>query len=135
VGAGSPALAKARLLFLHHGGQRGGDDCGVVAHGGEIVQPIGADAPEITARFRDPGGKRDRPLPAARLTANRFSRVPVGILTEDMKRVVNEQRLGFRRLRCARRTPNLSPKGTTASMGPTITSSCGYPAPRERSQI
>jgi uncharacterized protein len=27
-----------------------------VAHGGEIVQPIGADAPEITARFRDPGG-------------------------------------------------------------------------------
>jgi predicted enzyme related to lactoylglutathione lyase len=28
----------------------------VVANGGEIVQPIGADAPEITARFRDPGG-------------------------------------------------------------------------------
>ena len=28
----------------------------IVAGGGEIVQPIGADAPEITARFRDPGG-------------------------------------------------------------------------------
>jgi predicted enzyme related to lactoylglutathione lyase len=28
----------------------------IVASGGEIVQPIGADAPEITARFRDPGG-------------------------------------------------------------------------------
>jgi predicted enzyme related to lactoylglutathione lyase len=28
----------------------------VRTHGGEIVQPIGADAPEITARFRDPGG-------------------------------------------------------------------------------
>jgi predicted enzyme related to lactoylglutathione lyase len=28
----------------------------VVASGGEIAQPIGADAPEITARFRDPGG-------------------------------------------------------------------------------
>ena len=28
----------------------------VVANGGEITQPIGADAPEITARFRDPGG-------------------------------------------------------------------------------
>jgi predicted enzyme related to lactoylglutathione lyase len=28
----------------------------IVAHGCEIVQPIGADAPEITARFRDPGG-------------------------------------------------------------------------------
>jgi predicted enzyme related to lactoylglutathione lyase len=28
----------------------------VVAHGGEIVQPIGADAPEVTARFLDPAG-------------------------------------------------------------------------------
>jgi predicted enzyme related to lactoylglutathione lyase len=28
----------------------------VVAQGGEIVQPIGMDAPEITARFRDPAG-------------------------------------------------------------------------------
>jgi predicted enzyme related to lactoylglutathione lyase len=28
----------------------------IVANGGEIVQPIGADAPEITARFRDPSG-------------------------------------------------------------------------------
>ena len=28
----------------------------VVAAGGVIVQPLGADAPEITARFRDPGG-------------------------------------------------------------------------------
>jgi predicted enzyme related to lactoylglutathione lyase len=28
----------------------------VVAHGGEIVQPVGADTPDITARFRDPGG-------------------------------------------------------------------------------
>lgn len=28
----------------------------VIAAGGEIVQPIGVDAPEITARFRDPDG-------------------------------------------------------------------------------
>jgi predicted enzyme related to lactoylglutathione lyase len=28
----------------------------VIAHGGELVQPIGVDAPEITARFRDPAG-------------------------------------------------------------------------------
>ena len=28
----------------------------VVARGGELVQAIGVDAPEITARFRDPGG-------------------------------------------------------------------------------
>jgi uncharacterized protein len=28
----------------------------VIANGGVIVQPIGADAPEITARFSDPAG-------------------------------------------------------------------------------
>ncbi len=28
----------------------------VLAHGGELAQPIGADAPEITAQFRDPAG-------------------------------------------------------------------------------
>ena len=28
----------------------------IVAQGGEIVQPIGIDAPEITARFLDPAG-------------------------------------------------------------------------------
>ena len=28
----------------------------VMAHGGDIVQRIGVDAPEITARFLDPGG-------------------------------------------------------------------------------
>ena len=37
------------------------DDCAaaieaVLANGGELVQPIGLDAPEITARFKDPGG-------------------------------------------------------------------------------
>ena len=42
----------------------------VIAHGGVLVQPVGADAPEITARFRDPGGNviglyqdRSRPAP------------------------------------------------------------------------
>ncbi len=28
----------------------------VLANGGKIVQPVGVDAPEITARFSDPGG-------------------------------------------------------------------------------
>ena len=28
----------------------------IMTNGGEIVQPVGGDAPEITARFRDPGG-------------------------------------------------------------------------------
>src|SRR6266571_3668819 len=35
------------------------------------------------------------------------------ILTEDMKRVVREQRLGFVATVCPDGTPNLSPKGTT----------------------
>ena len=43
-----------------------------------------------------------------------FFEVAVGILTEDMKRVVNEQRLGFVATVCPDGTPNLSPKGTTA---------------------
>jgi predicted enzyme related to lactoylglutathione lyase len=28
----------------------------IIAHGEKIVQPIGLDSPEITARFRDPAG-------------------------------------------------------------------------------
>jgi predicted enzyme related to lactoylglutathione lyase len=28
----------------------------VIGHGGDIVQPIGADAHQVTARFRDPAG-------------------------------------------------------------------------------
>src|SRR6266849_1447945 len=41
----------------------------VVAQGGKIVQPIGGDAPEITARFQDPAGNvigiYQQPSPAA----------------------------------------------------------------------
>jgi predicted pyridoxine 5'-phosphate oxidase superfamily flavin-nucleotide-binding protein len=37
----------------------------------------------------------------------------MGILTEDMQRVVREQRLGFYATVCEDGTPNLSPKGTT----------------------
>ena len=38
----------------------------------------------------------------------------MGLLTDDMKRVVEEQRLGFVATVCPDGTPNLSPKGTTA---------------------
>src|SRR5216117_1870056 len=38
----------------------------------------------------------------------------MGILTSDMKRVVEEQRLGFVATVCPDGTPNLSPKCTTA---------------------
>jgi hypothetical protein len=37
----------------------------------------------------------------------------MGILTDDMKRVVREQKLGFVATVCPDGTPNLSPKGTT----------------------
>jgi uncharacterized protein len=38
----------------------------------------------------------------------------VGILTDDMKRVLRQQRLAFVATVCADGTPNLSPKGTIA---------------------
>jgi predicted pyridoxine 5'-phosphate oxidase superfamily flavin-nucleotide-binding protein len=38
----------------------------------------------------------------------------VGTIDEDMRRVVEEQRLGYAATVCADATPNLSPKGTTA---------------------
>ncbi len=38
----------------------------------------------------------------------------MGVLTDDMKRVVKEQQLGFIATVCPDGTPNLSPKGTTA---------------------
>src|SRR6266511_2459716 len=39
----------------------------IIAHGGGLVQAIGADAPEITARFRDPAVHR-RPRSNERFT-------------------------------------------------------------------
>src|SRR5580704_10608651 len=38
----------------------------------------------------------------------------MGILTDDMKRIGREQRLGYIATVCSDGTPNLSPKGTTA---------------------
>jgi uncharacterized protein len=38
----------------------------------------------------------------------------VGTIDEDMRRVVEEQRLGYAATVCPDATPNLSPKGTTA---------------------
>ena len=53
---GRPPAAKPGLLFRIMVDSVAAAVDAVVAHGGEIVQPIGADAPEITARFRDPRG-------------------------------------------------------------------------------
>jgi hypothetical protein len=54
-----------------------------------------------------------------RLLRKKFGRIEnrrraTGLLTADMKRVVEEQRLGFVATVCPDGTPNLSPKGTTA---------------------
>jgi uncharacterized protein len=50
-----PAMEPGLLLYVMCDSVAETVDA-VLASGGEIVQPIGADAPEITARFRDPGG-------------------------------------------------------------------------------
>jgi len=53
---GRPPSGKPGLLFYIMVDSVAATVDTVIAHGGEIVQPVGADAPEITARFRDPGG-------------------------------------------------------------------------------
>jgi uncharacterized protein len=51
----APAAEPGLLVYIWVDDATAAVDA-VVAHGGEIVQPIGEDAPEITARFRDPAG-------------------------------------------------------------------------------
>jgi predicted enzyme related to lactoylglutathione lyase len=53
---GRPLSGKSGLLFYIMADSVAAAVDAVVAHDGEIVQPIGAHAPKITARFRDPGG-------------------------------------------------------------------------------
>ena len=54
--AGRPPSREAGLLLYNMVDSVAATIDAVIAHGGELVQPIGADAPEITARFRDPAG-------------------------------------------------------------------------------
>ena len=53
---GRPPSSQPGLLFYIMVDSVAASVEAVIAHGGAIVQPIGADAPEMTARFRDPGG-------------------------------------------------------------------------------
>ena len=55
VNGRAPASAPGLLVYVMVDSVAATLDT-IVANGGEIVQPIGADAPEITARFRDPAG-------------------------------------------------------------------------------
>jgi predicted enzyme related to lactoylglutathione lyase len=50
-----PAAEPGLLLYVMVDDAAAAVDA-VLARGGELVQPLGADAPELTARFRDPGG-------------------------------------------------------------------------------
>lgn len=53
---GRPPSSQVGLLFYIMVDSVAETIDAIVANGGELVQPIGADAPEITARFRDPAG-------------------------------------------------------------------------------
>ena len=50
-----PSSQPGLLLYIMVGSVTATLDA-VVVHGGEVVQPIGVDAPEVTARFCDPAG-------------------------------------------------------------------------------
>jgi hypothetical protein len=53
---GRPASSQPGLLIYVMVDSVAATIDAIVAYGGKIVQPIGADAPEITARFSDPAG-------------------------------------------------------------------------------
>ncbi len=53
---GRPASSKPGLLVYIMVDDVAAAADVVIANGCEIVQPVGADAPEITARFKDPAG-------------------------------------------------------------------------------
>lgn len=54
--AGRPPSAAPGLLIYVMVDDAAATCQTIVANGGEIVQPIDRDAPEITARFKDPAG-------------------------------------------------------------------------------
>ena len=53
---GRPASAEPGLLIYIMVENMAATIAAILAQGGEIVQPVGGDAPEVTARFRDPAG-------------------------------------------------------------------------------
>jgi predicted enzyme related to lactoylglutathione lyase len=53
---GRPASTQPGLLIYIMVDSVAASVDAVIANGGKIVQPIGMDAPEITARFSDPAG-------------------------------------------------------------------------------
>jgi uncharacterized protein len=72
----SPANEPGLLIFVMVDSVAATLDA-VVAAVGEIVQPIGKDAPEITARLRDPAGNVTGSLPGT-VTERRLARPNLG---------------------------------------------------------
>ena len=53
---GRKALGEAGLLLYIMVDDAAASVKAIIDNGGKIVQPLGADAPEVTARFTDPAG-------------------------------------------------------------------------------
>jgi predicted enzyme related to lactoylglutathione lyase len=53
---GRPPSGQSDLLVYILVGDEAATIATIIAHGGEMVQAVGANAPEITARCCDPGG-------------------------------------------------------------------------------
>ncbi len=53
---GRPAATESGLLLCLGVASVASSVEAVLAAGGELVQPLGADGPEVSARFRDPSG-------------------------------------------------------------------------------
>jgi predicted enzyme related to lactoylglutathione lyase len=66
---GRPASSQPGLLIYIMVDNIAATIDAIIGHGGQVVQPVGAHAPEIAARFRDPAGPWS--LPGAQLIRKR----------------------------------------------------------------
>jgi hypothetical protein len=77
-------------------------------------RPPGRGTAESGTGTGSDGAVRHEPrLTRGTIVGQREGGPPMAILTEDMKRLVREQGLGFYATLCEDGSPNLSPKGTT----------------------
>jgi uncharacterized protein len=91
------------VAFLHSAANAAKKRCCASRHVAELL------ASRVTGDLAYHDATRFRVYQASLLVGD----IHMGILTDDMKRVVREQRLGFIATVCPDGTPNLSPKGTT----------------------
>jgi predicted pyridoxine 5'-phosphate oxidase superfamily flavin-nucleotide-binding protein len=91
------------VAFLHSAANAAKKRCCASRHVAELL------ASRVTGDLAYHDATRFRVYQASLLVGD----IHMGILTDDMKRVVREQRLGYIATVCPDGTPNLSPKGTT----------------------